>query len=151
MYTKHQSGKKCLCVCVSVRVYVCVCSGRLAMQTRGSEGGLSIFNILDLWRKISKTDAWISSEYIRVLTGLADEPAGTCCWPSAVSLLRQSARFFFLINFYFLWLSLSKQHSFCISCSGAQSWGKMCLRKRYRDGEINVHGVGWVYQLSLQE
>lgn len=53
----------------------------------GSEWGLSVFNILDLCWKISKTDARISFECIWVLTGLAGRLAGTCCWPITVPIL----------------------------------------------------------------
>ncbi len=85
----------CVCVCV------CVCVKGKTHKARESEGGLSVFNILDLCWKISKTDAGISFECIWVLTGLAGGQAGTCCWPSTESLswslrcfiaLRQPAR-----------------------------------------------------------
>lgn len=53
--------------------------------SEGGREGLSVFNILDLCRTISKTDARISSESIWVLTGLAGRLVETCYWPSTGS------------------------------------------------------------------
>lgn len=105
-------------------------------ERRGSGGGLSVFNILDLWWKISKADAGISFECTRVLAGLAGEQAGTCCRPSAeppssplrsVSLpWRQSVIFLCFIVFLCCCLSVSSLTP-QVKCASRSSIGTQWL------------------------
>lgn len=95
----------------------CACEGKDSQSEseRGSAGGLSVFNILELCRKISKTDARISFECrlawqagrLALVAGQAQSPRPDHYVVSchSVSLLHcQSVLFFCFIAFSFFFL-----------------------------------------------